>query len=80
LSKAIIGHRPRRYLDALKAGTHQATVHAGAGHDIGFRIGIAHEFATLGIIGFEGRLDCAVVGPVANVAFRLAMKRSRSKS
>jgi class 3 adenylate cyclase len=27
------------------------------GHDIGFGIGIAHGFATLGAIGFEGRRD-----------------------
>ncbi|HMA57393.1 MAG TPA: hypothetical protein VKP52_11860 [Pseudolabrys sp.] len=27
------------------------------GHDIGFGIGIAHGFATLGTIGFEGRFD-----------------------
>ena len=29
------------------------------GHDIGFGIGIAHGFATLGTIGFEGRFDYA---------------------
>ena len=27
------------------------------GHDIGLGIGIAHGFATLGTIGFEGRFD-----------------------
>jgi adenylate cyclase len=27
------------------------------GHEIGFGIGIAHGFATLGAIGFEGRFD-----------------------
>ena len=27
------------------------------GHEIGFGIGIAHGFATLGTIGFEGRFD-----------------------
>jgi adenylate cyclase len=41
------------------------------GHDIGFGIGIAHGFATLGTIGFEGRFDYAAVGTVANVASRL---------
>jgi len=29
------------------------------GHEIGFGIGIAHGFATLGTIGFEGRFDYA---------------------
>ena len=32
------------------------------GHDIGFGIGIAHGFATLGTIGFEGRFDYAAIG------------------
>jgi len=41
------------------------------GHDIGFGIGIAHGFATLGTIGFEGRFDYAAIGTVSNVASRL---------
>ena len=36
------------------------------GHDIGFGIGIAHGFATLGTIGFEGRFDYAAIGTVSN--------------
>src|ERR1700723_1608746 len=41
------------------------------GHEIGFGIGIAHGFATLGTIGFEGRFDYAAIGSVSNVASRL---------
>jgi class 3 adenylate cyclase len=41
------------------------------GHEIGFGIGIAHGFATLGTIGFEGRYDYAAIGTVSNVASRL---------
>jgi class 3 adenylate cyclase len=41
------------------------------GHDIGFGIGIAHGFATLGTIGFQGRFDYAAIGTVSNVASRL---------
>jgi len=41
------------------------------GHDLGFGIGIAHGFATMGTIGFEGRFDYAAIGTVANVASRL---------
>jgi class 3 adenylate cyclase len=41
------------------------------GHDIGFGIGIAQGFATLGTIGFEGRFDYAAIGTVSNVASRL---------
>jgi len=41
------------------------------GHDLGYGIGIAHGFATLGTIGFEGRFDYAAIGTVSNVASRL---------
>src|SRR5271154_2101653 len=41
------------------------------GHESGFGIGIAHGFATLGPIGFEGRFDYAAIGTVSNVASRL---------
>jgi class 3 adenylate cyclase/putative methionine-R-sulfoxide reductase with GAF domain len=41
------------------------------GHDVGFGIGIAHGFATLGTIGFEGRFDYAAIGTVSNIASRL---------
>jgi len=41
------------------------------GHDLGFGIGVAHGFATLGTIGFEGRRDYAAIGTVSNVASRL---------
>jgi len=42
-----------------------------SGHDIGFGIGIAHGFATLGAIGYEGRFQYSVTGRVANLASRL---------
>jgi class 3 adenylate cyclase/putative methionine-R-sulfoxide reductase with GAF domain len=41
------------------------------GHDLGFGIGIANGFATLGTIGYEGRFDYAAIGTVSNVASRL---------
>jgi GAF domain-containing protein len=50
------------------------------GHDLGFGIGIAHGFATLGTIGFEGRFDYAAIGTVSNIASRFAMKPSLVKS
>src|SRR3954463_8626874 len=34
-------------------------------------IGLAHGYATLGTIGFEGRFDYAAIGTVSNVASRL---------
>ena len=41
------------------------------GHDLGFGIGIAHGYATLGCIGFEGRFQYSATGKVANLASRL---------
>jgi adenylate cyclase len=41
------------------------------GHALGFGVGIAQGYATLGRIGFEGRFDYAAIGPVANLASRL---------
>ncbi len=41
------------------------------GHRLGFGVGIAQGYATLGRIGFEGRFDYAAIGPVSNLASRL---------
>jgi adenylate cyclase len=41
------------------------------GHNLGFGIGIAQGYATLGKIGFEGRFDYAAIGTVPNLAARL---------
>jgi class 3 adenylate cyclase len=41
------------------------------GYELGFGVGIAHGYATLGRIGFEGRFDYGAVGTVVNLAARL---------
>src|SRR5712692_9237420 len=41
------------------------------GHHLGFGVGIAQGFATLGRIGFEGRFDYGAIGIVTNLAARL---------
>jgi adenylate cyclase len=41
------------------------------GYDLGFGVGIAQGYATLGAIGFEGRLDYGAIGTVTNLAARL---------
>jgi class 3 adenylate cyclase len=41
------------------------------GHQIGFGIGVAQGFATLGQIEFEGRFDYSAIGTVINTAARL---------
>jgi adenylate cyclase len=42
-----------------------------SGREIGFGIGIAHGYATLGTIGYEGQFQYSVTGKVANLASRL---------
>jgi len=41
------------------------------GHVLGFGVGIAGGYATIGTIGFEGRLDYGAIGTVTNLAARL---------
>jgi class 3 adenylate cyclase len=41
------------------------------GHELGFGMGIAQGFATLGRVGFEGRYEYAAIGSVVNLAARL---------
>jgi adenylate cyclase len=44
---------------------------AGRGHEIGFGVGIAQGYATLGRIGFADRFDYSAIGTVTNLAARL---------
>jgi len=41
------------------------------GHDLDFGVGIAQGYATIGAIGFEGRVDYGAIGSVTNLAARL---------
>jgi adenylate cyclase len=41
------------------------------GHELGFGIGVAQGYATLGRIGFEERVDYTAIGTVTNLAARL---------
>ena len=41
------------------------------GHDLALGIGIAKGYATIGAIGFEGRVDYGAIGTVTNLAARL---------
>ncbi len=59
---------------ALEMRTEVAKLAAGwkkRGHDLGFGVGIANGYATLGAIGFEGRRDYGAIGPVTNLSARL---------
>ena len=41
------------------------------GYELDVGLGLAKGFATIGAIGFEGRLDYGAIGSVTNLAFRL---------
>jgi len=47
-----------------------------SGYDLGFGVGIANGYATLGAIGFEGRRDYGAIGPVTNLSARLCAEAS----
>jgi adenylate cyclase len=40
-------------------------------HELGFGMGVAYGYATLGAIGFEGRSEYSAIGTVVNLAARL---------
>jgi adenylate cyclase len=57
-----------RMRDSVDALTHSWRKR---GFSLGFGVGIAGGFATIGTIGFEGRLDYGAIGTVTNLAARL---------
>ncbi|MFL6080264.1 MAG: adenylate/guanylate cyclase domain-containing protein [Ornithinibacter sp.] len=55
----------RERVDALAQGWRRK------GYDLGFGVGVAQGYATLGRVGFPGRYDYAAIGTVTNLAARL---------
>ena len=49
------------------------------GHDIALSIGIAHGYATIGMIGYETRIGYGVIGRVTNLAARLCSVAQRGQ-
>jgi adenylate cyclase len=49
------------------------------GWDLGLGVGIAQGYATIGAIGFEGRLDYGAIGTVTNVAARLCAEAAAAQ-
>jgi adenylate cyclase len=64
--------RAARMAVAMRARLAEVAVRwRASGHALGFGVGIAHGYATLGTIGFEGRSDYSAIGTVVNLAARL---------
>jgi class 3 adenylate cyclase len=71
----VDNHELHAVLLALEAQERFAELAHGwmkRGTELGLGIGIEAGYATLGRIGFEGRYDYGIVGPVSNLASRLS--------
>jgi class 3 adenylate cyclase len=65
------GRALRMALEMRAAVTELAHGWLRHGHELGFGVGIARGYATLGAIGFDRRIDYSVIGTVPNLASRL---------
>jgi class 3 adenylate cyclase len=61
----------RMALDMRASAEHLAARWRSRGNELHVGIGIAQGYATIGAIGFEGRLDYGAIGTVTNLAARL---------
>lgn len=52
---------------------------ARRGYDLSYGIGLAYGYATLGVIGFDGRYDYTPLGAVVNLAARLCGQASAAQ-
>lgn len=63
-------------LDMHRAFEHMNEDWKKHGYELGFGVGIASGYATLGVVGFEGRYDYTANGTVVNLAARLCDEAS----
>lgn len=61
-------------IDVVRAMRPVAAEWRRCGYDLDFGIGLAHGYATLGVVGFDGRYDYKPVGGVVNLAARLCAR------
>jgi len=52
---------------------------ARRGHELSYGIGLAYGYATLGVVGFDGRYDYTPMGGVVNLSARLCGKATASQ-
>jgi class 3 adenylate cyclase len=65
------GQAVRMAVEMRSCVAEMATKWRHEGFELGFGIGIARGYATVGRIGFEGRADYTAIGTVVNIAARL---------
>ena len=64
--------RAARMALAMRARVNDLTIKwRKLGHELGFGVGIAQGYATIGAIGYEGRWEYGAIGSVPNLAARL---------
>jgi class 3 adenylate cyclase len=69
----------RMALSMREAVAKLATGWKKRGYGLGFGVGIAGGYATIGAIGYEGRLEYSAIGTVVNLAARLCGEASDSQ-
>jgi class 3 adenylate cyclase len=72
-------HAVRMALEMQRVFAESAQRWAALGHELGLGIGIAQGYATMGLVGFEGRFDYGAVGAVCNMAARLCSEAGPGK-
>lgn len=70
LAAVTMVHELRPELDRLTARWDRS------GHALGYAVGIAFGYATLGVVGFEGRYEYTALGAVVNLGARLCSQAS----
>jgi len=70
------GDAARMALEMQEAFVPLATRWRKLGHELGLGIGLARGYATLGAVGYEGRVDYSAIGSVVNLAARLCGEAS----
>jgi class 3 adenylate cyclase len=48
-------------------------------YELGYGIGLSYGYATLGVVGFDGRYDYTPLGPVVNLAARLCARAEHAQ-
>jgi class 3 adenylate cyclase len=63
----------------MRADVNEVIRRRQLGNRLGFGIGIAYGYATLGRVGFKGRFDYTAIGSVVNLAARLCERAQANK-
>lgn len=69
----------RMALEVRRVMSTLVTEWARRGHELSYGVGMAYGYATLGVVGFDGRYDYTPMGGVVNLAARLCGKATAAQ-